>query len=141
MLDKYENNNNTLDGVMLNSTGNNRNKHVMEKGAGSSTPIEVQAHIEHIPDKKIEPFSMHSLNRLSHESKDPDAKLEQNSISDDTSYQSTSEDSYQLINELQQSFGSSTFYVSSPLIGRLGSSKVSQNFLYIWECLVLLETT
>lgn len=93
---------------------------------GYSTPIKVKADIEHIPKRKLEPPSMDSLNRLSGESKDVDSpKLDDhNSIVDDLSYQSTADENFNIINELQQSFGSSTFYVGSPLVARLGSNKV-----------------
>lgn len=92
---------------------------------GYSTPIKVKADIEHIPKRKLEPPSMDSLNRLSGGGNVESPKLDDhNSIVDDLSYQSTADENFNIINELQQSFGSSTFYVSSPLVARLGSNKV-----------------
>lgn len=92
---------------------------------GYSTPIKVKADIEHIPKQKLEPPSMDSLNRLSGGGNVESPKLDDhNSIVDDLSYQSTADENFNIINELQQSFGSSTFYVSSPLVARLGSNKV-----------------
>lgn len=131
---KLESNNNLFNSMQVNGTKSNSNQELNDIESksdsisknGYSTPIKVKADIEHIPKRKLEPPSMDSLNRLSGESKDVDSpKLDDhNSIVDDLSYQSTADENFNIINELQQSFGSSTFYVSSPLVARLGSNKV-----------------
>lgn len=132
---KLESNNNMLNSMQVNGTKSNSNQELNDIDSkndsisknGYSTPIKVKADIEHIPKRKLEPPSMDSLNRLSGGGyKDVDSpKLDDhNSIVDDLSYQSAADENFNIINELQQSFGSSTFYVGSPLVARLGSNKV-----------------
>lgn len=122
-----------LNSIQVNGTKSNSNHELNDietkndsiNKNGYSTPIKVKADIEHIPKRKLEPPSMDSLNRLSGGGNVESPKLDDhNSIVDDLSYQSTADENFNIINELQQNFGSSTFYVSSPLVARLGSNKV-----------------
>ncbi|CAL1290930.1 unnamed protein product [Larinioides sclopetarius] len=81
------------------------------------------ASIEHIPNRTL---STNSISRLS-----TDTSFEDHQKSVDSNYlndnhiKSTIEESYNILQDMQQSFGSSTFYVSSPYAVRLANKKKS----------------
>ncbi|XP_054723282.1 FERM, ARHGEF and pleckstrin domain-containing protein 1-like [Uloborus diversus] len=100
-------------------------------GTSSNSPIKMEDSIDYIPNGKDDVRNIDALKRLSGDSKylDVHKSSEQNLVSGDNFDQHSLAES--LVSESQQSFGSSTFYVSSPTFSvRLSHKKTPTDRAY-----------
>ncbi|GFT81998.1 FERM, ARHGEF and pleckstrin domain-containing protein 2 [Nephila pilipes] len=148
-IDKIENNNNKLESEIILRNGNscipeekitvNHSKKlntVMSFNSNSENEVynqenlsqfKTQASIEYIANRTV---SSNSISRLSVDTsfEDNQRNIDQNSLNENNlkdTEQNSVEENYNIINDTQQTFGASTFYVSSPYAVKLANKKKS----------------